>query len=359
MPTAAPTAATETPAETPASGLDAEIRIREMALSVAVASALQVAVRLGVADALDADEADAGELARAVGADADTLARLLRALAAHGVFEETGVGAGRFRHTGLSRLLRSDAAGGMADMVLWAGAAWTWDAWPRLEQAVRTGDAVVPDLHGKDFFRYLKEDAPADAQVFNRAMTQASALTSQAVAETLDLTGVTRIADIGGGHGHLLRTVLERHPHVDGELFDLPSVVAGADRELTTGALSGRAGVTPGDCLEAVPVKADLYLIKQILKWDDERSVRVLRNIAEHAAPGARIVVIQNLVDRSPEPRVTTAMDLFLLLNVGGREHFQRDFEGIFRAAGLEFTGVTQARSALYLIEARVPATRA
>ncbi|GGZ81459.1 methyltransferase [Streptomyces echinoruber] len=337
--------------------LAAETRIREIALSVAAAAALQTAVRLGVADALGDEDADARDLGRAVNAAPDTLARLLRALAAHGVFEETAPG--RFRHTRASRLLRADApGGGMADMVLWAGAAWTWDAWPRLEQAVRTGKAVLPELYGKDFFGYLREDAPEDAEVFNRAMTQASALTSRAVAETLNLDGARTVADIGGGHGHLLRTVLERHPHVTGELFDLPTVVAGADPALREGGeLAGRARVTAGDCLDAVPVRADVYVVKQILKWDDERSVRVLRNIAAHAAPGARIVVVQNLVDLSPEPRVTTAMDLFLLLNVGGREHHRGDFEDLFRRAGLEFTGVTRARSALYLIEARVPGT--
>lgn len=339
---------------------EAESAIRELALGAAVASGMQVAVRLGVADALGDTETGADDLGKAVDAVPATLARLLRMLATHGVFEETAAGSEVFRHTPLSRMLRSDAPGGMADMVLWAGAAWTWDAWPRLESAVRDGRPVVPELYGKDFFRYLHEDAAEDAQIFNRAMTQASALTSRAVARSLDLTGARTVADVGGGQGHLLSTVLRTHPHVTGELFDLPKVVAGADPALLEGGeLAGRARVTSGDCLESVPVSADVYLIKQILKWDDDRSVRVLRNVAEHAAPGARIVAVQNLVDLSPEPRVTTAMDLFLLLNVGGREHRQSDFEDLFRRAGLEFAGVTRARSALYLIEARVPETRA
>lgn len=339
---------------------EAESAIRELALGAAVASGLQVAVRLGVADALGDAETGVHDLGKTVDAVPDTLARLLRMLAAHGVFEETASGSEVFRHTPLSRMLRSDAPGGMADMVLWAGAAWTWDAWPRLESAVRDGRPVVPELYGKDFFRYLHEDAAEDAQIFNRAMTQASALTSRAVARSLELTGARTVADVGGGQGHLLSTVLRTHPHVTGELFDLPKVVAGADPALREGGeLADRARITPGDCLESVPVSADVYLIKQILKWDDDRSVRVLRNVAEHAAPGARIVVVQNLVDLSPEPKVTTAMDLFLLLNVGGREHPRSDFEDLFRRADLEFVGVTQARSALYLIEARVPETRA
>lgn len=336
--------------------LRAEVAIRELALGAGVAAALQTAVKLRVADAINDDTVDAATLGRAVNAAPHTLARLLRTLATHGVFEEDGHD--RFRHTTASRLLRTDAPGGMADMVLWAGADWTWDAWPRLEEAVRNGKPVVPDLYGKDFFSYLKEDARHDAQIFNRAMTQASELTSRAVADTLPLDDARTVADIGGGHGHLLRTILETHPHLTGELFDLAPVVAGADPALRDGGpLADRTRITAGDCLDSVPLNADVYVIKQILKWDDERSVRVLRNVARHARPGARIVAVQNLVDLSPEPTVTTAMDLFLLLNVGGREHTKGDFEQLFERAGLEFTGVTQARSALYLIEARVPGT--
>ena len=42
-------------------------------------------------------------------------------------------------------------------MALWASAPWTWEAWPRLDEAVRSGKAVFPDIYGKEFFEYLKE----------------------------------------------------------------------------------------------------------------------------------------------------------------------------------------------------------
>jgi C-methyltransferase len=99
-----------------------------------------------------------------------------------------------------------------------------------------------------------------------------------------------------------------------------------------------------------------VYIIKQVLKWDFDSSVRVLENIKRTARPGARIVVVQNLVDDSPEPRVAAAMDLLLLLNVGGREHTLDEFRELFRRAGLDFAGVTRTRTPLRLIEAVVPA---
>jgi len=330
-------------------------RIKEIALGLAHAAMLHTVVRLGVADALGDEPAEVAQLARTVGADPDPLNRVLRGLTHLGVFDRTADG--RYAHNDLSRLLRRDAPRSMADMVLWAGAAWAWQSWPRLETAVRTGEPVVPELFGKDFFTYLREDGGEDAQIFNRAMTQSSGFTSQAVVEAFDPGDAKSIVDIGGGQGHLLKALLQAHPDLHGVLFDLAPVVAVADPALRPGGeLADRARLEPGDCLEGVPVEADVYVIKQVLKWDFDSSVRVLENIRRTARPGARIVVVQNLVDDTPEPRVAAAMDLLLLLNVGGREHTLDEFRQLFRRAGLEFAGVTRTRTPLRLIEATVPA---
>ncbi|MEV0001605.1 methyltransferase [Micromonospora sp. NPDC050980] len=331
----------------------APTRLKELALGLAYAAMLHAATRLGLADALDDEPATVAELAAAVRADPPTLARLLRGLTLEGVFAATDDG--RYTHTDLSRLLRSDSPTPMSDMVLWAGAAWAWDAWPRLTDAVRTGEPVVPGLYGKDFFTYLREDGGADAAVFNRAMTQSSGQTSRAVAEALDVTGAKTLVDVGGGQGHLLRTLLEKHPHLHGLLFDLPAVVADADPELRAGgSLAPRTTVVSGDCLDGVAVEADIYVVKQVLKWDFDSSVRVLEHIRAAARPGARVVVVQNLIDDTPEPRYAAAMDLLLLLNVGGREHTLDEFRHLFDRAGLRFTGVTPTRTSLRLIEATV-----
>src|SRR3954468_1373326 len=114
----------------------APTRLKELALGNAYAAMLHAATRLRIADALGEEPATVAELAEAISADAPTLQRLLRALALDGVFAETPDG--RFTHTELSRLLRTDTPASMADMVLWAGAAWTWQAWPKLADAVRT-----------------------------------------------------------------------------------------------------------------------------------------------------------------------------------------------------------------------------
>ncbi|GAA4545542.1 methyltransferase [Amycolatopsis samaneae] len=328
-------------------------RMRELAHSAACAAAIRAAVRLGLPDALGDTPATADELAAAVRADPGALRRLLRALTCYDVFAAEG---DRFVHTETSRLLREDAPRGVKYNALWATEPWTWELWPRLDEAVRTGRSVFPDLHGAGFFEYLHAEAPESAAVFDRAMTQSSKLSNQAVADVLDVGGAEVLADIAGGQGQVLATVLERHAGLRGVLLDLPSVVAGADPRLTEGgALAGRARLVPGDCLESIPVEADLYLFKNILEWDDASTVLALRNAAAAARPGARVVVVENLVDDSPEPRFTTAMDLLLLLNVGGKKHTRDGLLGLVRAAGLRVVDVRPVNSYLHLVETVVP----
>ena len=319
------------------------IQLRELGLAAAGAAAVRAAARLGLADALGEEPAGAAELARAVNADPDTLQRLLRALACYGVFAEQPDG--RYVHTGASRLLREDTPRSLKDMVLWGTEPWTWELWGHLDEAVRTGKAVFPELHGMDFFDHLHAHSPESAAVFDRAMTQSSRLSALALADRLDLGGVGTVVDIAGGQGHVLATLLERNPGLRGTLLDLPEVVSGADARLQPGgALAGRA-----------TVRADLYIIKNILEWDDESTVLTLRNVVRAAAPGSRVIVVENLVDGSPELRFTTAMDLLLLLNVGGRKHTRAGLVSLIEEAGLTRAEVRPVNSYLHLVESVVP----
>ncbi|MFI6061601.1 methyltransferase [Streptomyces sp. NPDC051286] len=350
MTTASTTPIPTTPLHTPQPGM----RLREIAFGAACAAAVRAAARLGVADALGETPATAAELAAEVNAEPAPLRRLLRALSCYGIFAETADGS--FVHTDMSRLLREDDPNSLRYISLWCTEPWTWEVWPRLDDAVRSGTSVFPDVFGKEFFDYLHDDAHESAHIFNQAMTTSSMQSALDVAELLDLAGVSEVADIGGGQGHVLASLLEKHPKVRGTLMDLPGVVARADARLRDGgALAGRTSIVAGDCREAIPVEADLYIIKNILEWDDESTRRTLRNVMASARPGARVVIIENLVDDTPSMRFTTAMDLLLLLNVGGAKHTKESLLKRMEEAGLIVGDISPVNGYLHAFECVVP----
>lgn len=331
------------------------MRLRELVFGAACAAAVRAAARLGVADALDDRPMEVEDLAAAVKTQPHTLRRLLRALSCQGVFVEHPDGT--FGHTEMSRLLREDDPHSLRYIALWCTEPWTWAVWPQLDEAVRSGDNVFENVYGREFFTYLNEEAPESAHVFNRAMTTSSAQSARDVAELLDLEGVTTVADIGGGQGQVVASLLEKHPALHGTLLDLPGVVENADARLRDGgALAERVRIVPGDCRQDIPVQADVYIIKNILEWDDESTRRALANVRKAARPGARVIVIENLVDDTPSMKFTTAMDLLLLLNVGGAKHTRQSMVDRLTDAGLVIGEVRPVNAYLHAFECTVPA---
>ncbi|MFF9151099.1 methyltransferase [Streptomyces sp. NPDC014846] len=331
------------------------MRLRELVFGAACAAAVRAAARLGVADALGDAPMTVESLAAAVKVEPKPLRRLLRALSCYGVFAERPDGT--FAHTEMSRLLREDDPNSLRYISLWCTEPWTWDAWPRLDEAVRSGRNVIEDLYGKEFFVYLNEDAPESADVFNRAMTTSSEQSARDVAALLDLSGSSSVADIGGGQGHVVASLLDKYPAMRGHLLDLPRVVENAVARLRPGGdLADRAHIVPGDVRVSVPVDADVYIVKNILEWDDESTARLLRNVIGAGGPGARVVVIENLVDDTPSMRFSTAMDLLLLMNVGGAKHTTKSMVERLKAAGLTVNDIRPVNPYLHAFDCIVPA---
>jgi C-methyltransferase len=327
--------------------------LRELSLASAAPASLRAAIRIGVADGLGDTPVPVRQLAKSLEVDAAILARVLRNLQCYGVFDETEDG---IVHTAASRLLREDHPERLKYWVLWVTEPWVWELWPDLEQAARTGRGHFQDRYGAEFFAHLHKAWPESTEVFNRSQSELSALTSAAIAEALDLDGVKTIADVGGGRGYTLATLLEKNPHLHGTLVDLPAAVAYPDPRLRPGgALATRSRVLASDCLREIPVEADVYQFKSVLEWDDEKTVTALRNAMRAGRPGSRVLIITNLIDDSPEIKYATGIDLLFLLNTNGKRHTKAGVTALIDQAGLRLESLTPAGPLLHVVETSIP----
>nr|ADE34484.1 SsfM4 [Streptomyces sp. SF2575] len=328
-------------------------QLRDLSLSAARAAALRAATQLGLADVITDTPVSLADLAAEVQADPNALRRLLRALTWQGVFAE--LEDGTYAHTEQSLLLREGTPDSLKDIVLWSTEPWTFELWPLLADSVRTGKAAFPKLHGDDFFGYLRTEAPESAATMDRAMTQSSHLSMQAVVDGLDLSQAVKVVDVCGGRGHLIAALMTRNPKIQGVLFDTQEALDNADRRLHEGGeLAARASLVAGDIRESIPVEADVYVLKNILEWNDENAVAVIRSVVAAAPPNARVVVIGNVVDASPEVTFTTSVDLMLLLNVGGGRRTMKEFRTLIEKGGLHVESAQPVDAYLALLECTV-----
>jgi hypothetical protein len=131
------------------------------------ARCIHVVADLGVADIIGEEAVPAAELATSCGVDAGALERVLRLLAAHGVFERRD---GGFGHTPASRLLHSGHPRSMRAYARMMGLPLAWGSLTALAHSVRTGAPGLEVVEPKGLWAYL-QNHPEDAQIFGKAMT--------------------------------------------------------------------------------------------------------------------------------------------------------------------------------------------
>jgi hypothetical protein len=221
--------------------------------------ALCVTATLGIADLLKDGPKSCAELAQVTRTRAPSLYRVMRALACIGVFAESDDG--RFSLNSAAECLQANALGSIRDATIMLGQEWHWRAWGNVLHSVRTGQCAFEHVFGMELFEYFEQHLAA--AIFNDAMTSLTSQQQDAVVSSYDFSGISKIVDVGGGHGTLLASILKAHPGMSGILFDLPSVVAGARQRIQADGLIGRCEVVGGDFFQSVPEGGDGYLLKQ------------------------------------------------------------------------------------------------
>jgi O-methyltransferase domain len=278
-----------------------------------------------------------------------SLYRVMRALASVGVFAETG--ARTFSNTPLSELLREHVPGSMRDAVLWLASPTHFRVFAEMGHAVETGEMALKTLTGLDAFEYLEQN-PAEDEAFNAAMSGITANFAPAVLAAYDFDGLGTIADIGGGHGSLLTSILKKHYGVHGIVFDAPHVAAGAAPHIESMGLGERCKSVGGDFFKSAP-EADSYILKSVIHdWDDEQAIAVLKNcVAAMRGDKGKVLLLEMVLSPGNEPHFGKWLDLEMLMMAGGSERTEAEFAELLSRAGLRLTRVVRTKSPLCVIE--------
>jgi hypothetical protein len=314
--------------------------VADLAKAHIAARCLHVIAECGAADAVGAAGATASEIAAQTGLDADALDRMLRLLAAYGVFSRGADG--RYEHSPASRLLRSGEPGSLRSYVRMTGMPAFWDRYTELGRTARDGR---PKHDMASLVEYFAAH-PDEAAIFNAAMVSKSRTVLPAVAAAYDFGSFARIADIGGGRGHLLKLILERAPSAHGILFERPHVIADTEP-------APRLELVGGDFFTAALPSADLYLLMDLLHdWDDGNAARILAAVRRAAPQQARLLIVETLVPDTPGPHFGKTLDIIMLAVTGGRERTEAQHAALLAAAGFRLTRVLATASQYSLVEA-------
>lgn len=328
-----------------------QIALARMMTGYAVAQLIYVAARLGLADLLKDGAQNIDELARRTETDKNSLYRVMRGLVAVGVLTENE--ADGFELSAIGQCLCTGVPGSMSAMALCSDE--SYSVWSHLLHTVKTGETAFNHLYDMDRYQYLRQHPEAAAK-FHAAMSGLSAQVAEAVVTLYDLSSFDKVIDVGGGSGTLLLTLLRAHPSLRGVLFDQPEAVEEAREQFANDPVAARCEVVAGDFWTSVPAGGDAYLLSHVLhNWDDENSLRILRNCRAAMEPQSKLLIIEIVLpvhlSQSPMTYPIVMTDLQMLVMTGGRERTESEFRALLQDAGFELQRVIQTRGLDSLIE--------
>ncbi len=270
------------------------------------------------------------EVAKSIKTDARATDRLMNALSVLGFLQKES---GKFSNTKESSLYlvkgKPEYMSGLkhtADL---------WHTWTTMTDAVRAGTAVYrrpENINDRDE-NWLESFIGA---MHYRALSEAPGTVSK-----IDLEGVKKVLDLGGGSGIFAMEFVKAGKDIQASVFDLPNVIPITQKYIQRENMQDRVNTYGGDYIsDDLPLGFDLIFLSAIIHSNSyETNKQLVSKCAKSLNPGGRIIIADWIMDDS---RTNPPRGALFALNmlVGTREgdtFTQTEILEWYENAGLRF----------------------
>ncbi|MEW6200337.1 MAG: methyltransferase [bacterium] len=209
-----------------------------------------------------------------------------------------------------------------------------YESWGRLPEAVKTGKPVSErkppkTKEGKEMIRN-----------FILGMDDASRAAAEELARKLDLSGIRRALDVGGGPGTYMYAMIRKNPNIRAAIFDLPLPTEIAKEQIRKHKMEGKVDTIVGDFnYDSLGSGYDLVLMSSILHSNSpEQCRRLVRRGADALNPNGMLIINEFALDDSrTSPPHAALFSVNMLVNTGdGRSYTLSEMKEWMKKAGLK-----------------------
>ena len=311
-------------------------------------------VKLEIPSRLVQGAQDAESLARSCNLPPDRMKILLRGGVGIGILKSTG--------RGTYGLTRQGAAltgvAGLQDMILHHGAFY------------RDLDDPIALLIGEQetelaaFWPYVfgaaKADNPVVAERYSTLMADTQKMVAQDTLNTVSLTGVKRMLDVGGGSGAFQIAVAAAQAEIDLAVFDLPTVEDAANRAISAAGVSNQISFFAGSFRDdPLPPGFDaISLVRVLYDHADDTVANLLSACRTALPPGGRLIISEPMSGgRRPDPITDVYFAFYTLAMRTGRTRSAEEIAELVKGAG--FTNIKALKSRRPYVTSVLTAVRA
>lgn len=160
---------------------------------------------------------------------------------------------------------------------------------------------------------------PETAKRYSQLMADSLSTVADDVLDTVLLRDGQRLLDIGGGTGAFLAAAGAKWPHLQLDLFDLPSVAPAAQQRFADAGLTGRATIHSGNFrTDSLPSGADMIsLVRVLYDHSDDTVMALLAKVFAALPRGGRLIVAEPMLGATRPERAGDAYFALYTLAMG------------------------------------------
>jgi demethylspheroidene O-methyltransferase len=180
---------------------------------------------------------------------------------------------------------------------------------------------------------------PELAARYSALMADSQGLVAADTLGLVNLAGIRRLMDVGGGTGAFLAAVGAAHPKLEMVLFDLPAVVPGAEARFAQAGLRGRVRIVPGSFRSGpLPMGADaISLVRVLYDHADSTVAQLLRAVHAALPEGGQVIVSEPMSGGDvPDPATDVYFSVYTLAMQTGRTRSAAEIQHLLENAGFE-----------------------
>ncbi|GAM21708.1 hypothetical protein SAMD00019534_048830 [Acytostelium subglobosum LB1] len=307
----------------------------ELCVSFWKSRSLFVAAKLDLAVHLLDGSKSVEVLAELVGANKESLFRLMRALSTIDIFEQ--VSPRVFANTPISHHLAVNRD--IHAVIVSEGNDNNYRLWESFCDTVKSGKTnSVERVFGVPTMWMAMQADPKYEEDFKKSMTALTNFKVPHLAGLYDYSKFDTVVDIGGSEGILMAELLRRYPNIKkGINFDTPTVISNNKRRGLRHSDDERYHDVGGDFFEHVP-EADCFVLKQILHdWNDQCCRDILQCLYRSLRPYGQICIYDSIVEReSPVYGQACWVDLHMMQLIDGKERSEAEWRDLAESAGFK-----------------------
>ncbi len=174
------------------------------------------------------------------------------------------------------------------------------------------------------------------ARKFTAAMDCRGIYLAQALAKRLDLTGYSRLLDIGGGSGIYACSLVAHHAHLRAVVLDQAPVDRICQTLIAERGCAARVEVIAGNMFDGMPAGCDVHLFSNVLHdWDIPEVQALLARSYEALPPGGLLILHDAFINADKTgPLHVAEYSALLMHSTQGKCYSTTEYAELADAAG-------------------------